>query len=153
MCIDILLLWYYNTYEHLLKYSISNEGGYNMASKIQPAERCDCDVIHEGTVNQVREKMPQEETLYDLAELFKVFGDSTRIKILWALDEAEMCVCDIAFLLNMTQSAISHQLRVLKQAELVKSRREGKIVFYSLEDEHVKQIFDQGLIHISEERK
>ena len=97
--------------------------------------------------------MPQEETLYDLAELFKVFGDSTRIKILWALDEAEMCVCDIAFLLNMTQSAISHQLRVLKQAELVKSRREGKIVFYSLEDEHVKQIFDQGLIHISEENK
>ena len=96
---------------------------------------------------------PQEETLYDLAELFKVFGDSTRIKILWALDEAEMCVCDIAFLLNMTQSAISHQLRVLKQAELVKSRREGKIVFYSLEDEHVKQIFDQGLIHILEENK
>ena len=96
---------------------------------------------------------PQEETLYDLAELFKVFGDSTRIKILWALDEAEMCVCDIAFLLNMTQSAISHQLRVLKQAELGKSRREGKIVFYSLEDEHVKQIFDQGLIHISEENK
>ena len=109
--------------------------------------------IHEATVNQIREKMPQEETLYDLAELFKVFGDSTRIKILWALDEAEMCVCDIAFLLNMTQSAISHQLRVLKQAELVKSRREGKIVFYSLEDEHVKQIFDQGLIHISEENK
>ena len=109
--------------------------------------------IHEDTVNQIREKMPQEETLYDLAELFKVFGDSTRIKILWALDEAEMCVCDIAFLLNMTQSAISHQLRVLKQAELVKSRREGKIVFYSLEDEHVKQIFDQGLIHILEERK
>jgi len=95
--------------------------------------------------------MPQEETLYDLAELFKVFGDSTRIKILWALDESEMCVCDIAFLLNMTQSAISHQLRVLKQAGLVKSRREGKTVFYSLEDEHVKQIFDQGLIHISEE--
>jgi ArsR family transcriptional regulator len=124
-----------------------------VARKIQPAERCDCDVIHEDTVNQVREKMPQEENLYDLAELFKVFGDSTRIKILWALDEAEMCVCDIAFLLNMTQSAISHQLRVLKQAELVKSRREGKIVFYSIEDEHVKQIFDQGLIHILEERK
>ena len=124
-----------------------------MARKIQRTERCDCDVIHEDTVNQVRAKTPQEETLYDLAELFKVFGDSTRIKILWALDEAEMCVCDIAFLLNMTQSAISHQLRVLKQAELVKSRREGKIVFYSIEDEHVKQIFDQGLIHILEERK
>lgn len=124
-----------------------------MAKKIQSIERCDCDVIHEEIVNKVREKMPQEETIYDLAGLFKVFGDSTRIKILWALDESEMCVCDIAFLLNMTQSAISHQLRVLKQAELVKSRREGKIVFYSLEDEHVKQIFDQGLIHISEESK
>jgi ArsR family transcriptional regulator len=124
-----------------------------MAKKNQPIERCDCDVIDEEIVNKVREKMPQEETLYDLAELFKVFGDSTRIKILWALDESEMCVCDIAFLLNMTQSAISHQLRVLKQAGLVKSRREGKIVFYSLEDEHVKQIFDQGLIHISEESK
>lgn len=127
--------------------------GVNMTRKIQLAESCDCDVIHESIVNKVRKKMPQEETLYELAELFKVFGDSTRIKILWALDEAEMCVCDISFLLNMTQSAISHQLRVLKQAELVKSRREGKIVFYSLEDEHVKQIFDQGLIHISEERK
>jgi len=124
-----------------------------MAKKIQLIERCDSDVIHEEIVNKVREKMPQEETLYDLAELFKVFGDSTRIKILWALGESEMCVCDIAFLLNMTQSAISHQLRVLKQAGLVKSRREGKTVFYSLEDEHVKQIFDQGLIHISEESK
>ncbi|HBB29706.1 MAG TPA: transcriptional regulator [Clostridiales bacterium] len=113
-------------------------------------ERCDCEVIHEETVNQVRDKMPQEETLYDLAELFKVFGDSTRIKILWALDEAEMCVCDISVLLNMTQSAISHQLRVLKKAKLVKNRKEGKVVFYSLDDEHVKQIFDQGLTHINE---
>lgn len=121
-----------------------------MAKQMQPAERCDCDVIHEEIVGQVRSKMPGEETLYDLAELFKIFGDSTRIKILWALDESEMCVCDLAFLLNMTQSAISHQLRVLKQAALVKNRREGKIVFYSLIDEHVKQIFDQGLIHISE---
>jgi len=113
-------------------------------------ERCDCEVIHEETVNQVRDKMPQEETLYNLAELFKVFGDSTRIKILWALDEAEMCVCDISVLLNMTQSAISHQLRVLKQAKLVKNRKEGKVVYYSLDDEHVKQIFDQGLTHINE---
>ncbi len=113
-------------------------------------ERCDCEVIHEETVNQVKGKMPQEETLYDLAELFKVFGDSTRIKILWALDEAEMCVCDISVLLNMTQSAISHQLRVLKQAKLVKNRKEGKVVYYSLDDEHVKQIFDQGLTHINE---
>ena len=90
---------------------------------------------------------------YDLAELFKVFGDTTRIKILWALAESEMCVCDIAFLLNMTQSAISHQLRVLKQARLVKNRKEGKVVFYLLDDAHVKQIFDQGLIHIHEYRQ
>ncbi|MBC3803197.1 metalloregulator ArsR/SmtB family transcription factor [Acetobacterium fimetarium] len=122
-----------------------------MARKMEPIERCDCDVIHDDIVRQVKNKMPQEETLYDLAELFKVFGDSTRIKILWALDEAEMCVCDIAFLLNMTQSAVSHQLRVLKQVDLVKNRRDGKNVFYSLDDEHVKQIFNQGLIHISEE--
>lgn len=122
-----------------------------MSRKLQEIERCDCDVIHEDIVNQVKEKMPEEETLYDLAELFKIFGDSTRIKILWALDEAEMCVCDISVLLNMTQSAISHQLRVLKQANLVKNRKAGKIVFYSLQDEHVKQIFDQGLIHINED--
>ncbi len=121
-----------------------------MTKKIQPIEKCDCDVIHEDIVDRVKVKMPAEEALYDLAELFKVFGDSTRTRILWALDEAEMCVCDIAYLLNMTQSAISHQLRVLKQAKLVKSRREGKIVFYSLEDEHIKQIFELGLIHISE---
>ena len=121
-----------------------------MIDKRHYADRCDCNVIHEEIVNTVKAKMPKEEDLYDLAELFKIFGDSTRIKILWALDEAEMCVCDLAVLLNMTQSAISHQLRVLKQARLVKNRRDGKIVFYSLEDEHIKQIFDQGLIHINE---
>lgn len=113
-------------------------------------DRCDCNVIHEDVIKRVSENMPKEETLYDLAELFKVFGDSTRVKILWALDEAEMCVCDIAVLLNMTQSAISHQLRVLKQARLVKNRKDGKVVYYSLDDEHVKAIFDQGLIHIKE---
>lgn len=122
-----------------------------MVKKTQIAERCDCVVIHDEIVNKVKNRMPGEETLYDLAELFKVFGDSTRINILWALFESEMCVCDIAYLLNMTQSAISHQLRVLKQAKMVKNRREGKIVYYSLKDEHIKQIFDQGLIHISEE--
>ena len=121
-----------------------------MTKNPKTIEKCDCDVIHDDIVNKVKDKMPKEETLYDLAELFKVFGDSTRIKILWALDESEMCVCDIAVLLNMTQSAISHQLRVLKQANLVKNRKEGKVVFYSLDDEHVKQIFDQGLIHINE---
>lgn len=124
-----------------------------MARKSQPIEKCDCDVIHEDVVNRVREEMPQEETLYDLAELFKIFGDSTRVRILWALDAAEMCVCDIAYLLGMTQSAISHQLRILKQANLVKSRRDGKIVYYSFKDDHVKQIFDQALSHIAEDRE
>lgn len=121
-----------------------------MACTDTDSYRCDCNIIHEDTVNMVRGKMPLEENLYDLAELFKVFGDTTRIKILWALAESEMCVCDIAALLNMTQSAISHQLRVLKQARLVKFRREGKIVYYSLDDEHIKRIFDQGLTHINE---
>jgi ArsR family transcriptional regulator len=122
-----------------------------MSRKIAEFDRCDCNVIHDDIVERVKQKMPQEETLYDLAELFKVFGDSTRTKILWALDEEEMCVCDIAYLLNMTQSAISHQLRVLKQAKLVKNRREGKIVFYSLDDEHIRQILETGLIHIMED--
>ncbi|WP_036935651.1 ArsR/SmtB family transcription factor [Pseudobacteroides cellulosolvens] len=121
-----------------------------MADNKNFADKCDCSVIHQDIVNKVKEKMPGEENLYDLAELFKVFGDTTRIKILWALAESDMCVCDIAVLLNMTQSAISHQLRVLKQSRLVKNRKEGKIVFYSLDDEHVKQIFDQGLVHINE---
>jgi ArsR family transcriptional regulator len=107
-------------------------------------------VIHEDIVNSTKNTMPKEETLYDLAELFKVFGDTTRIKIICALFESEMCVCDIAALLNMNQSAISHQLRVLKQARLVKYRKDGKVVYYSLDDEHVKQIFDLGLIHINE---
>ena len=123
-----------------------------MTKKSNSIERCDCNVIHVDIVNQVRDKMPHEESLYDLAELFKVFGDSTRIRILWALYEAEMCVCDIAVLLNMTQSAISHQLRVLKQANLVKNRKEGKVVYYSLVDDHVREIFDQGLIHINEKQ-
>lgn len=113
-------------------------------------ESCSCNVIHDEVVMKVRAIMPEEETLYDLAELFKVFGDTTRIKILCALFESEMCVCDIAALLNMNQSAISHQLRVLKQARLVKYRREGKVVYYSLDDDHVKQMFDHGLVHINE---
>ena len=115
-------------------------------------EICTCSTIHEDVVEKVKKLIPQEEALYDLAELFKVFGDSTRIKIICVLFESEMCVCDIAALLNMTQSAISHQLRVLKNARLVKYRKEGKVVYYSLDDKHVKQIFDQGLIHIKESR-
>jgi ArsR family transcriptional regulator len=111
---------------------------------------CDCDVIHADVVDKVKKKMPDEEELYNLADFFKVLGDSTRAKIMWALDESEMCVCDIAVLLNMTKSAISHQLRSLKQANLVKYRKEGKIVFYSLADDHVKDIFEKGLEHIRE---
>ena len=122
-----------------------------MGNRLKDVESCNCDVIHGDIVNIVRNKMPDEGNLCDLSELFKVFGDSTRIKILWALDESEMCVCDIAYLLNMTQSAISHQLRVLKEARLVKYRKEGKVVYYSLDDEHVKQIFDQGITHIKEQ--
>jgi len=110
------------------------------------------DNIHDlcPVTDQIRDQLPDDEVLYDLAELFKVFGDSTRIKILYVLTEAEMCVCDIAQVLNMTQSAISHQLKILKQSKLVKNRREGKAVFYSLADGHVKTIMRQGLDHIEE---
>ena len=93
-----------------------------MTDKERVLEKCSCDVIHEDIVKQVKKAMPEEELLYDLADLFKVFGDSTRIRILWALDAAEMCVCDIAYWLDRTQSAISHHLRVLKQTKLVKNR-------------------------------
>lgn len=116
----------------------------------QQIDRCDYVCTHQEVVDKVRSQMPEEEELYDLAELFKVFGDSTRIKILYVLFESEMCVCDIAGILNMTQSAISHQLRVLKQSRLVKFRREGKVVFYSLADNHVRTIVNQGLEHLEE---
>ena len=112
-------------------------------------ECCDFIHAHEEIVERVRNQIPGEDTLYDLSELFRIFGDSTRIRILYVLFESEMCVCDIAALLGMTQSAISHQLRALKNARLVKSRREGKTVFYSLADDHVKTIIDQGLEHAS----
>ena len=111
---------------------------------------CDCEVIHADVVDKVKKRMPDERELYDLSDFFKVLGDSTRAKIIWALDESEMCVCDIAVLFNMTKSAISHQLRSLRQANLVKFRKEGKSVFYSLKDDHVKDIFEKGLEHIRE---
>ena len=113
-------------------------------------ERCDFIHVHEDIVSKVYEEMPEDEILYDLAELFKIFGDSTRIKILYVLIGSEMCVCDIAQLLGMNQSAISHQLRVLKQSKLVKFRRDGKTVFYSLADAHVRTILNQGMEHIAE---
>lgn len=114
-------------------------------------EVCDGFEVHEDLLKIVNETLPEETELYDLAELFKVFGDSTRIRILFVLFEAEVCVCDLAKVLNMTQSAISHQLRILKQNKLVKSRREGKSVFYSLADEHVRRIIAQGREHIEED--
>ena len=113
-------------------------------------EKCDAEEVHEELLKIVNETMPEETELYDLAELFKVFGDSTRIRILIVLFEAEVCVCDLAHALNMTQSAISHQLRILKQNKLVKSRREGKSIFYSLADGHVRTIIAQGREHIEE---
>ena len=100
---------------------------------------------------QVQSTLPDEDTLFSLAELFKVFGDSTRIRILYVLFEAEVCVCDLAKLLGMTQSAVSHQLRILKQAHLVKSRRDGKTIFYSLADDHVRTLLEQGTEHIHED--
>ncbi len=113
-------------------------------------EQCDFIYVHEDIVNRVTKVMPDEDQLMDLAEFFKIFGDSTRIKILYVLSQAEMCVCDIATLLQMGQSAISHQLRVLKQMRLVKFRRDGRTVFYSLADGHIQTILAQGMEHIQE---
>ena len=111
---------------------------------------CEENQVHADAVEHVRGLLPEDETLYDLAELFKIFGDSTRVKILYALLEGELCVCDIAKLMEVTQSAVSHQLRVLKGSKLVKFRREGKTVYYSLADEHVSRILSQGMEHICE---
>ena len=117
---------------------------------IGDVECCECTEVHEDKVKLLSGQMPGEDELCDLAELFKVFGDSTRIRILFALFRSEICVCDLAELLQMTQSAVSHQLRIRKQARLVKSRREGKQVYYFLADDHVRTIIDQGLDHIQE---
>ena len=122
----------------------------NMEEKITEIECCSEECVHEDLLKIVNDTMPEETELYDLAELFKVFGDSTRIRILFVLFEAEVCVCDLAEALHMTQSAISHQLRILKQNKLVNSRREGKSIFYSLADEHVSKIIEFGMEHIFE---
>ncbi|MFB9759414.1 MULTISPECIES: ArsR/SmtB family transcription factor [Bacillaceae] len=116
------------------------------------SETCSQPVIHHDVVEKVQQTLRQDESLTDVAELFKVLGDRTRTRILQVLFEAEMCVCDLAYVLGMTQSSISHQLRVLKQAKLVKNRKEGKVVYYSLADHHVKHIFDQAFQHVNEDR-
>ncbi len=113
-------------------------------------QSCECNIIHQDVLDKAKGQMVPETTFYGLSEFFKVMGDVTRLKILNALFISEMCVCDIASLLGMTQSAISHQLRVLKQSRLVKYRKEGKVVYYSLADTHVQQIFHQGLDHVVE---
>ena len=114
------------------------------------APTCEDHVVHTEIAEAVRKELPDEDELFDLAELFKIFGDSTRVKILYLLFESEMCVCDIAELLGVTVSAVSHQLRVLKSAKLVKFRKEGKSVFYALADDHVSSILAQGMEHIRE---
>lgn len=113
----------------------------------------ECSIIHEDVIERVKQQMPNEMPVYEVSELFKVFGDSTRSRIICALRVEEMCVCDLAALLNMTQSAISHQLRILRSSRLVKSRKQGRVVYYSLDDEHIGEIFSLAFAHIMEERE
>ncbi len=110
-------------------------------------EMCDCNVIHQEIVEAVKEQIPEDNRISVIAEFYKIFSDSTKLKILWALDISEMCVCDLAVLVNVTKSAISHQLKILKEANLVKFRKEGKNVYYSLSDNCVKEIIEKGVIH------
>ncbi len=111
---------------------------------------CECDEFHENIILERQKTMPKEETLYDLADFFKIFGDSTRISILFAIDGAPMCVCDIAKLLGMTKSAVSHQLKILRQSDLVVYKKQGKNAIYSLADDHVRDIIEKALEHINE---
>ena len=138
--------------------SAGSTGCRKMEREGREMKMAECDVdlcevreVHQEKVSEITAKMPEEDELYDLAELFKVFGDSTRMRILFALFEADICVCDLAQALGMTQSAVSHQLRILRQARLVSSRREGKQVIYFLTDEHVRTIIDKGREHIEED--
>lgn len=113
-------------------------------------ETCECEVIHDEIVKKVKSTFPKDEMIFDLADFYKIFGDTTRVKILYALDKSELCVCDISALLEMTVSAVSHQLKILRDSNLVKTRREGKVVYYSLADHHVQEIIECGMEHISE---
>ncbi len=117
---------------------------------VQNIEQSDIQCVYEDVVKKLNDNMPPDEILYDLAELFKVFGDSTRVKILYALFESELCVGDIAQLLGLTQTAVSHQLRVLKTNKLVRFRKDGKNVFYTLSDDHVRSIIEMGMEHVEE---
>lgn len=119
---------------------------------MKTAEVCDCNVIHENVVEDVKSKMLDNEFISEISTFFKILGDNTRVKILFALDYNEMCVCDIANVLNMTKSSISHQLSYLKDLNIVKSRKSGKEVYYSLDDEHVKEVFEVAISHIEHKR-
>ena len=113
-------------------------------------KKSDCEAINIEIVNKVKPNMPEMNVLYELSDFFKVMGDSTRIQLLWDLEESDMCVGDLAVLLNMTKSAVSHQLRVLKTAKLVRSTKKGKNVYYALNDFHVKTILEKALEHVCE---
>ena len=113
-------------------------------------EKCEVTLIHEDNVKKAINELPDDELIVDLSDMFKIFGDQTRVKILMALESGELCVCDIAAVMNMSQSAISHQLRVLKQSNIVKTRRQGKVVYYSISDDHVKEIFEIAIVHVQE---
>lgn len=117
----------------------------------KPLDSCDCNIIHQDAVDCVKTHMPDEEDIFEVADLFKAFGDSTRARIICALSITELCVCDLSALLNMSQSAVSHQLRTLKQARIVRNRRNGKSVYYSLDDEHIKALFRMAIEHVTEE--
>ena len=128
-----------------------NQGDAMLAKSTNiEAETCEVKGIHTGIVRDVQKKIPPANTLNDLADLFKLFGDGTRLGILWALSESEMCVCDLCALLKMKQPAVSHQLKNLKQSRVVRSRREGKVVYYALDDDHIRKLLDLGMEHIQE---
>lgn len=147
------------TYEQIMKYTNKSKGedektmekqGQTVETDNKETDSKEYLAAHRELVEKVQKSQPSEEHLYDLAELFKMFGDSTRVKILFALIESELCVGDLAQILNLTQSSVSHQLRLLKDAKLVRFRRDGKIVFYSLADEHVRTILHMGMEHVEE---
>jgi ArsR family transcriptional regulator, lead/cadmium/zinc/bismuth-responsive transcriptional repressor len=127
-------------------------GGKQMSESNIVVDKCGCNIVHEDIVREVKREMLDENCFRELSEFFKVFGDDTRLKILKALTLSEMCVCDITALLSMNQSAISHQLKLLRQEKLVKYRRDGKTIYYSIDDDHIKYIFDLGLVHINEKK-
>lgn len=137
-----------NRCSHVARYKSARKGGPMEENEFVPC--CEAEHHHPELIEHVKKITPNDEILMDLAELYKVFGDSTRIRILYLLFEEEMCVCDIAQVLDISQSAISHQLRILKQAKLVKFRREGKSIIYSLADDHVRRIINQGMEHLTE---